>query len=235
MPGEFIDAMIGGEARRAYLAVPEAGRSTGCCPAFRRPGAGSNFRRGDRQFPRQQALSRAHLLGSGERARADRAARSRGAAGRRGRDREKAARRDPAIEYLDEALGGERPKGAWRYAMTIDLERRAFVQTSALLATGAAFAAAIPSAAAQPANSAAAGGKAGEIHRQAAAFRSVEDKGPVGEDPGQPLRQQLHRRRQPAQRDRRAARRARFCQGAGLPDQRAKTRRVDRDEFDDIA
>ena len=189
--------------------------------------------RRDRQFPRRQALSRAHLLGSGERAGADRAARSRGAAGRRRRDREEAARRDPAIEHVDEALGGECAEGSWRRPMTIEISKDGRLcragagagRRSRLPARPRRSPRTPPPPAAKPA----------KFDRQAAAVRPVEDQGLVGEDPDQPLRQQLHRRRQAAQADHRAARRARFRQGARLSDQRAETRGIDRDQFDDIA
>ena len=65
---------------------------------------------GDRQFPRRQDLSRAHLLGPGERAGPDRAARPQGLAGRRHRYREKATRRDAPFQHADGAMGGERAR-----------------------------------------------------------------------------------------------------------------------------
>src|SRR5699024_11178897 len=54
--------------------------------------------------PRRQALSRAHLLGPGQRAGAGGLARPEAAAGGRHRDGAQAARRDAAVEYADAAL-----------------------------------------------------------------------------------------------------------------------------------
>ena len=61
-----------------------------------------------RQLPRPEALSRAHLLGPGVGARADRRARSEGPAGRRRRDSAEDARRGQAVQHADATLGRER-------------------------------------------------------------------------------------------------------------------------------
>jgi carboxymethylenebutenolidase len=85
---------------------------------------------GDRQFPRRQALSRAHLLGSGLGAGADRPARPQARARRRRGDGEEGARRDTALQHADEALGrkrqGEVERGRvysrttyWRFPATV--------------------------------------------------------------------------------------------------------------------
>ena len=63
---------------------------------------------GDRQVPWRQALQRAHLLGPGERAGADRQARSEGPSGGGRRDSPQAGRRDVAVEHADDPVGGER-------------------------------------------------------------------------------------------------------------------------------
>ena len=65
----------------------------------------------DRPLPRRQALQRAHLLGPGVGAGADRAARSRFAPRRRCGHREEAGGREPAVEQFDGALGRERAAG----------------------------------------------------------------------------------------------------------------------------
>ena len=60
------------------------------------------------EVPRRQNRERAHLLGSGERARADRPAGRRQPAGRRRRDRREAARSDAPLERADRARRGRR-------------------------------------------------------------------------------------------------------------------------------
>ena len=81
----------------------------------------------------------------------------------------------------------------------------------------------------------------GEVHdrprlrHEAACLRSGPHQGHVGATDRQPLREQLRRRGQAAQPDRGAACRARLRDRAGLLDQRAEARAVDRHELHDPA
>src|SRR5215472_10043187 len=76
------------------------------CATYRQACRGANS--GDRQLPRRQTLSRAHILGSGERAGSDWAAQSSWSPGRRCRNRQETRRRDATVEHANEALGRER-------------------------------------------------------------------------------------------------------------------------------
>src|SRR5262245_32533336 len=98
------------DRRRDDLQV-HAHRRDGLVPAGR--GADRPARRDpddrNRRVPGWQDRKRAHLLGPGERARADRAPGRRQPAGRRQRDRREAARSATTVERADRARHGTRP------------------------------------------------------------------------------------------------------------------------------
>jgi hypothetical protein len=115
--------------------------------------------------------------------------------------------------------------------MTIELERRAFVQSGAALAAGAAFAAATQSAAAQTPTASPGGAKPMTYSVKPLPFDPTKIKG-LSE---KILVSHYENSGQTAQLDHRAAGRARLRQSPRFPDQRAEARGVDRDKFYDLA
>src|SRR5476651_1800217 len=90
-------------------------------------------------LPRRQALSRAHLLGSGVGPGADRRARCEGVAGGGGRYRQEADRRVAAVQHAHEEMGGERQQVDLEGEGSMDIKGTVALVTGANRGIGRSF------------------------------------------------------------------------------------------------